>query len=325
MPPGGLGLAWRPLGMGDLDSIAELFYRAERFDNVAIRTTREDARGLVEGARRDPARNTLGGFDSGGTLRAHGFVHVSMGAGPGARILLDGGVDPQWRRRGVGSALFAWQTARARQLLAAGEGFGSGRITTYVEDDARDKAAIVTAAGYEARRFYTDMRRDLSVPVPDLELRDGLVLEGWTPEVDERVRHAHNEAFCEDWGAAHHSYESWLEERSSFVPEWSFVVLDRSSDRSPVAGYLLSERYEQDWPTLGYSEGYIDILGVRPAWRGRRVASVLLTAAMSAYAADGIEYAGLGVDADNPTGAAGVFAALGFEPTRGSAVYSLEV
>lgn len=324
-PPASLGLRWRPLTAADVDAVAALFARTERFDNVPFRTTPEEAREFVAGARKDPLRNTIGGFDAEGELRAHGFVHLSPGDGRIVRALLDGGVDPTWRRRGVGSALLAWQAARARQLLASTGRDVPGRIATYVEEGFDDKAAIVTAAGFVPRRYYTDMRRDLSLPIPEVSLRDGLVLVPWTPERDEAVRLAHNEAFADDWGSAPHTPESWVEARASFAPEWSFVVLDRSNDRSPVAGYLLSERYEQDWPSLGYTEGYIDVLGVRRPWRGRRVATVLLTAAMRAYAADGIEYAGLGVDTDNPTGAVGIFAALGFEPTRGSAMYCLEV
>lgn len=325
LPPMSLGLRWRPLGRADVPAVAGLFARTERFDNVPFRTTAEEARDLVEGASKDPAHNTLGGFDDMGELRAQGFVRLSQGDSRVVRAFLDGGVDPTWRRRGVGHGLLTWQIARARQLLGTIGRDTPAMIATYVEDGFADKAAIVTRAGFAPRRYYTDMRRDLTVPIPDVSLRDGLTLVPWTPERDDAVRQAHNEAFAEDWGSAPHTPESWTEGRASFAPEWSFVVLDRSNDRSPVAGYLLSERYEQDWPSLGYSEGYIDVLGVRRAWRGKRVATVLLTAAMRAYAAEGIEYAGLGVDTDNPSGAVGIFAALGFEPTRGSAMFCLDV
>lgn len=325
LPPVSLGLRWRPLGRADVPAVAGLFARTERFDGVPFRTTAEEARDLVEGDSKDPARNTLGGFDDTGELRAQGFVRLSQGDSRVVRAFLDGGVDPQWRRRGVGHGLLAWQVARARQLLETRDRDAPAMIATYVEDGLTDKAAIVTRAGFAPRRYYTDMRRDLTVPIPDVTLRDGLTLVPWTPERDDAVRQAHNEAFAEDWGSAPHTPESWSQGRASFAPEWSFVVLDRSNDRSPVAGYLLSERYEQDWPSLGYSEGYIDVLGVRRPWRGKRVATVLLTAAMRAYAAEGIEYAGLGVDTDNPSGAVGIFAALGFEPTRGSAMFCLDV
>ncbi|GMA31460.1 GNAT family N-acetyltransferase [Litorihabitans aurantiacus] len=101
--------------------------------------------------------------------------------------------------------------------------------------------------------------------------------------------------------------------------------MDRSSDRVRIAGYLISGRYEQDWDALGYTVGYTDLLGVRKEWRGRRVATALLGAAMRAYAASGIQYAGLGVDTDNPTGAFGLYERLGYEATRGSALYTIEL
>jgi mycothiol synthase len=324
-PDRSLGLRWRPLGPDDASAIAGLFARIESFDGVPFRTTPEEAREFVEGSAKDPARNSLGGFDDTGELRAHGFVRLSLGDSRAVRAFLDGGVDPSWRRRGVGRALLGWQSARARQLVAATERDVPGIIATYVEEGFADKAGILTQAGFVPRRYYTDMRRDLTVPIPEVSLRDGLTLVPWSPERDDAVRQAHNEAFAEHWGSSPHTPESWAEGRASFAPGWSFIVLDRSNDRSPVAGYLLSERYEQDWPALGYTEGYIDVLGVRQPWRGKRVATVLLTAAMRAYAADGIQYAGLGVDTDNPSGAVGIFAALGFEATRGSALYCLEV
>ena len=39
----------------------------------------------------------------------------------------------------------------------------------------------------------------------------------------------------------------------------------------------------------------------------------------------GMQYAGLDVDTDNPTGAPTVFAHLGYERTRGSAMYTIEI
>lgn len=324
-PPALLGLAWRPLTPADLPALAALVARIEAHDDPPYRTTREEAGEYLEGAGSDPARNSLGGFDPAGDLRAYGFVRHPLGDERTVRAFLEGGVDPAWRHRGIGTALLAWQTARARQLVAATGREVPARIATFVDDGLADKAAIVRAAGFAPRRFYTDMRRDLRMPIPEVTLRDGLVLVGWSRDLDDQVRLAHNDAFADHWGSEPHTPASWADGRTYFAPEWSFVVLDRSNDRSPVAGYLLSSRYEQDWTSLGYTEGYIDLLGVRPAWRGKRVATALLTQAMRAYAAEGIEYAGLGVDTDTPVGAFGIYSALGFEPTHGSAMYSIEL
>lgn len=324
-PPALLGLSWRPLRPADLSALAALVGRIEAHDNPPYRTTPDEVAEYLEGPSADAARNSLGGFDHAGDLRAYGFVRRSPGDERTVRAFLEGGVDPLWRRRGVGTALLAWQTARARQVLAATGRAVPARIATFVDDGVTEKAAIVRAAGFAPRRFYVDMRRDLRRPVPEVTLRDGLVLVGWSPELDDQVRLAHNDAFADHWGSEPHTPESWREGRTCFAPAWSFIVLDRSNDRSPVAGYLLSSRYEQDWPSLGYSEGYIDLLGVRQEWRGKRVATALLTRAMATYAAEGIEYAGLGVDTENPSGAFGIYSALGFEPTHRSTMFSLEL
>src|SRR5699024_11002241 len=71
--------------------------------------------------------------------------------------------------------------------------------------------------------------------------------------------------------------------------------------------------------------GYTEILGVREEWRGMRVATALLVAAMRAYAADGMEYAGLGIDSPEQGGDFGLFGQLGYEPTRHSLMVTLTV
>ncbi|WP_418606082.1 GNAT family N-acetyltransferase [Georgenia sp. SUBG003] len=113
--------------------------------------------------------------------------------------------------------------------------------------------------------------------------------EGERDPRDRDAVRAHNKAFGDQWGSQPHTPETWAEGRTHHVPSWSFVALDRSSDRAQVAGYLMSSRYDQDWPALGWSEGYTEILGVLPDWRGKHVATALLTRAMRAYADDGMQ------------------------------------
>jgi ribosomal protein S18 acetylase RimI-like enzyme len=64
----------------------------------------------------------------------------------------------------------------------------------------------------------------------------------------------------------------------------------------------------------GLKVGWIGSLGTRRAWRKRGLASALLVASMRAFQAAGLEYAGLAVDAENPTGALGLYESLGFKP-----------
>jgi ribosomal protein S18 acetylase RimI-like enzyme len=59
-------------------------------------------------------------------------------------------------------------------------------------------------------------------------------------------------------------------------------------------------------------EGWIQALGVRRAWRKRGVATALLCQSMRAFKAAGLDYATLGVDTQNLTGALQLYERLGF-------------
>src|SRR5699024_12313786 len=159
--------------------------------------------------------------------------------------------------------------------------------------------------------------------LPDVPPRGKVTVEPWQPALDDAVRRAHNEAFTGQWAGEVHTPETWVQGRTYFAPEWSFVALDRTTDRARVAGYLISGRYEGDWEAQGWTEGYTDVLGVRDEWRGMRVATALLATAMRAYAADGMAYAGLGLDLADPTPQYGLFSELGYSPTRYSALYAM--
>lgn len=316
---------WRPLAPSDLSAVAELIGACEAQDDPPYRSGVEEIQEeLFVGANRDPALNTLAAVSGEGRILAYGRVRIQMGTSA-ARVYLGGGVHPELRRQGVGTEVLTWQMDRARQLLHGVRRSVPGRITTYVEDGMDDQAAILAAAGLRPERFYTEMRRDLALPLPNVPLTGSLVVEPWTPELDDQVRLAHNEAFADAWGAEPQSVASWREGIAEFEPSWSFIVMDRSSDRVKVAGYLISGRYEQDWQAQGYTSGYTDLLGVLQPWRSRNVGTALLVAAMRAYAKDGMQYAGLGVDTDMPSGAFGLYRKLGYEATRGSALWMLEI
>ncbi len=92
-----------------------------------------------------------------------------------------------------------------------------------------------------------------------------------------------------------------------------------------IAGYSLTGTYPDEWDGLGFSEGWIQQLGVRRPWRGRGLAKALLQASSAAFATAGLEYAALDVDADSPTGAAQLYEGLGFRPTKTRVAWSLTV
>lgn len=321
--PVATGLTWRSLTRDDVPVLAALVARVEAADAQPFRTSEVEVGEWFEGEWKDPARDTRVGLDADGVPRAW----ITLDAPPGdvrvIRVWEAGGVDPAWRGRGVGRALLAWATARARQKLAESGKDAPGRIAAFLEDHRADALALHARAGFTPVRYYTDMRRDLSRPLPEPRPLDGVRIVPWSAELDDAVRLAHNEAFADHWGSEPRSPEHWQQGRAMFAPQWSHVALDEATGE--VAGYTISGRYEHDWEVAGFTSGYTELLGVRRAWRGRGLAPALLTAAMASFRADGMQYAELDVDTENPSGAHGLYASLGYEVTHGAVMYTIEV
>lgn len=321
--PVATGLTWRPLTRADVPALAALTARVEEFDAQPFRTSEVEVAEGFDGDWKDPAADSRVGLDEQGTPRAWVAVDAPPGDVRTVRVHISGGVDPRWRGRGTGRALVAWATARARQKLAASGKDLPARIAAYVEDHRHDAIALYRAAGFTPIRYYSEMRRDLSQPLPEVRATPGVRIEPWSEALDDAVRLAHNEAFADHWGSEPRTRESWQVGRAMFAPQWSHVAVDEQTGE--VAGYTIAGRYEHDWAVAGYTSGYSELLGVRRAWRGRGLSVALLTASMRSYQADGMQYAELDVDTANPSGAHGLYASLGYEVTHGSAMYSIEL
>ncbi|GEN78723.1 GNAT family N-acetyltransferase [Actinotalea fermentans] len=319
LPPAHLELTWRPLHAGDAGQLHGLMTVVAEADGSPARMSRAMVDEIFAEPWRDMQRDSLGGFDGGGALRAFAIVAVRPGDVRTVRAFLQGGVHPAWRGRGIGRAVLAWLEGRGRQKLAESGKELPARLAVFVDEHARDNRRLYAAAGFSPIRWYTEMRRDLADPLPDVSV-DGVRIEPWRPELDEAVRLAHNEAFADHWGSEPRAPEEW-KHGPHFMPEWTFVAL--AGDE--VVGYVLSGRYDDDFPVVGYSFGYSELLGVRRAWRGRGIAVALLADAMAAYRASGMAYAMLGVDTANPSGAHGLYERLGYRAVHGEVLYSVEI
>ncbi len=321
VPPAHLELTWRALQVRDAEALHELAEVVAQHDAAHERVSPDEVLEMVTVPGIDLTKDSLGGFDDRGRLRAYALVEVRPGAGT-VRAVLRGSVHPTWRGRGIGRAVLAWMEGRGRQKLAEIEGDLPGRLAVMVDEAARDQRRLYAAAGFSPIRWYTTMRRDLATPLPEARVPDGLRVVGWEEARSEAVRLAHNETFGDHWGSEPLTSEAWEHHDAHFAPAWSFVAV---TDAGEVAGYVVSGRYPQDWPVLGYSCGFTDVLGVRRPWRGRGLGTALLVAAMTAYRADGMDNANLRVDTANPTGAVGLYERLGYVPEHGYVMYSVEI
>jgi GNAT superfamily N-acetyltransferase len=345
------GLAWRPATRDDAPALLELRNTIAEADDEPYRESLGEVLEMFDAPWKRFETDSLLGFDADGALRAYGLVDSLPGDTRTVRVFLFGGVHPSRRGEGIGRELFAWQVARGRQVLAASGKDLPARVAVFAEDDGPEaKDHLYARAGFAPNRFYSELMRDLrdleTHPLPDVELGGSLRVVPFAPAYDEPTRLAHNDAFRDHWGSEPQTPEQWTNGRSAFAPEWSFVVVDTEPDvdalvASPdidadtaaalrageplVVGYQLASRFEEDWAVRGFPFGYTDILGVRRAYRGRKVAVAALAAGMRAFADAGMHFAALDVDTANPSGADGLYASLGYVKTHGSRMYSIEL
>jgi ribosomal protein S18 acetylase RimI-like enzyme len=233
----------------------------------------------------------------------------------------DGGVHPDYLGRGMGTRLVRWQGQCARRIHE--HYFPGHPLELQARVTERNEAArkLFENEGYALERWFFFMRRPAELPLAQTPFPAGLELETYTEAVSEELRLADGEAFAEHW---HHSamsvedWESWLSQ-DSVRRELCFLLRDPANGE--IAGFILSTSKEADYKATGVRDLHFAIIGTREAYRGRGVASSLIGHALRESRKLGFEGATLSVDAENPTGALGVYERNGFACVRKAAIY----
>jgi ribosomal protein S18 acetylase RimI-like enzyme len=163
-------------------------------------------------------------------------------------------------------------------------------------------------------------RGGIDVDRPEIPpLPDGLEVRPMTRELAPHIWKADHEAFRDHWGGADDSEASYLRwfESPEFQPELCVVAWDGDE----VAGAVLNAIYAHENAELGLRRGWLDSVFTRRQWRGRGLARALIARSVHLLAERGMDTATLGVDADNPSGALGLYESCGFVKVDGGAAW----
>lgn len=310
LPPSTEALEWRRATAADVDAILEAMRAVDAVDHPHFVTTREEVEDDLGHSYVDLEQDSLLAVDRTGEVIAYGLVVLSPGQETLVRSIFIGGVRPSHRGQGIGRQLLAWQEARALQQFAESEKPLPGWMIVWTDERATRTVSLAERSGFRIVRYFLELRRDLAAPVAARPLT-GFDIVPFTADRSEAVRLARNDAFRDHWGSQPTTQEDWQESvsRAVFRPDLSFLAVAPDGE---VAGFVLSEVNEEDFEPQGFTSAYIDLVGVRRAHRGRGVAPALLTRTLEAVAAAGLEQAVLDVDAENPTGALGLYTGVGF-------------
>ena len=230
-----------------------------------------------------------------------------------------GHVHPDVRRRGIGRAMLRNAETRLRARAVA-EGGGTGVfLGSWAFEMSPGSVALLDAEGYQVVRWFFEMERPTADPLLEAPLPDGLELRPVCPEDVRPVLMADFEAFQDHWGARPFSEEAIREVEGSPHTDPSLWMVAWAGDE--VAGSVLGSIFPDDNEASGVQRGWLDRVSVRRPWRHRGVARALIVAAIRALRERGMEVASLGVDAENQTGALGLYEGLGFRPVKRAMAY----
>jgi len=305
------GYEWRPATPADIDAILDCTRAISAVDHPHYVVPREELEEEFEHSYTDAATDSLIAVTPDGVVDAWGFVTLSPGQDTLVRSILGGGVRPAARGRALGRQLAAWQEGRALQQLATSSKPLPGWIMLFAEQPQTDTISLFERRGFAVARYYLEVGRDLSQPIAERAIGAELTVHGFDEALTAATLGARNDSFRDHWGSQPVTEEQWASFTTSSLMrrDLSFVALAPDGE---VAGFVITTVNEEDWPGQGFSSGYIDLVGVRRAWRGRGIAPALLTRALTAIRDAGLDKAVLDVDAANPTGALGLYESVGF-------------
>ncbi|HEX7346020.1 MAG TPA: GNAT family N-acetyltransferase [Candidatus Limnocylindrales bacterium] len=309
----------RPDGTdADYEAMAALFRSTSAKDGVPWAPTATNVREDLEGSSSlDPARDAVIA-EIDGRIVAVASVERALRAGK-PMYDLHGDVAPDWRRRGIGRALLHENVRRARERAEEAGDPSPITVRGFAEVTEVGHRALLETEGFHINRWFFLMRRPTLDDIPDAPLPAGIELRP-VREADHRaIFDAEFEAFRDHWQP--HDYDEAefesLYKKADIDTDLWVVAWDGDEIAGVVQNWIWTDANER----LGVKRGWLEHISVRRPWRRRGLGRAITAEALRKLRSAGMTDAMLGVDAENPTGALGLYEGLGFEVEQRASAY----
>jgi GNAT superfamily N-acetyltransferase len=263
--------------------------------------------------------------DPDGDIRAWGGVHDRAEGRMLFVHIVERGLPDHVADR-CSDVLIEWAVGQAREVGRA-RGLDVQQIDTGAFADDERQHRWLASSGFERVRTWWQMNRPVSpaeadpVESPEHWTKGDVVFRlvrrddasGMPDETDLRELHQVLEgAFVDHFNSSEETFEEFLhrlrEDPGHRWDHWWLAELAEGDGTEPV-GALIGTVSES---LRGPDGSYVSYLGVLEAARGRGVAKGLLNTIIADAALRGRDRVGLEVDADSPTGAAGLYTSMGW-------------
>lgn len=285
-------------------------------------TTLEDMRGEWSGEDFDQENNTCVVVAPDGSVA--GYIDLWRGNALGVRWFTEVFVHPRYAGRGIDAYLLQWAIQGTRRKVdQAPEG---ARVVLHHHTNSANEAAraLLEQAGFQIVRRSYRMRIDLDTPPIPAQIPEGISIRPFRPGEERALLYADFEAFKDHWGRSDDPFDEffkhwdhYMQTDPLFDPALWFVAVDGDE----VAGVSLCTPMIYEDPGMGW----VNSLAVRRPWRKHGLGLALLQHSFGEFYRRGKPRAGLGVDAENLTGALRLYEKAGMRIWRSFCTYELEL
>jgi len=234
-----------------------------------------------------------------------------------SKLRTDGYVHPEFKDLGIATSMM--KLVEERALLEIPKAAPGVRVYFHSTLDNHDTAgkSVHEYCGFSPIRYHWRMQADLKKAPEGVKWLKNLEIRPFIQgEHDELVWAAMTEAFRDHWESHEIPFDEWKKHqfgRPDFDPSLWVIVWDGNQ----VAGVSLN-RYRM-------GVGWIGTLGVRRPWRQKGVGYSILMQSFGEFYKRGTKTIGLGVDAQNPTGATRLYAKAGMYAASEFVTYEKEL
>lgn len=316
------GFKSRSATLDDVDIAAELF-KINALATAGVEDINaEETRNAWQSPDFNPATDIQLVFTFDGKLAA--YVEVWVNSNLPVHPFIWACVHPNFNEKGLGTYITEWGEERCRQVIDILP--ADLRLAPHVVSVSTNQAAqqLFKERNWTYVRSYYTMRIDMDSIPPVPTWPERIELRPYTSENLRAVYSAHREAFRDHFGHVEEPFESELEHfkhnlegHPQHDPSLWFIAWAGNE----IAGYCLCRSESMS----DHQAGYVNILGVRRAWRKHGLGLTLLQHAFGEFHRRGQMHVELGVDANSLTGALRLYEKAGMHIHNQSNMFEKEL
>lgn len=299
-------LIFRPFsGETDLPGIADILNASYMADGISERVTAEELGNIyAHPVNWDPQKDLVL-VEVEKTLVGCGSTEWREDDNGDFLHLIKISLGKEWRGKGLEKVLQSYLEHHASLAAAGNHDYTRHWFVCNVPDTWQTQIGTLCASGYTPWHFYYEMQRPLDENLPEVTFPVGLVLRPALPEHFRIIWEAGEECFRDQQDHVapnEENFHAWITTPNLDPRLWVVVW-----DGDQIAGAAINVIHQGTW-------GETDDLFVRRPWRKQGVGRALLLSCLHLFKARGLTTAGLGVDAENGSGALGLYENLGYRP-----------